>query len=193
MSDANSYRPRRGGLAWQVIQFLTTNPEESLQADDIAIKFDYSSSAGVHTALAPAMQAGMLNRVEVDGEYSYRLGTGFPDITPQPGFQSSLNIANTIASPRVRQGSVAEAAEVAQQLEGIEPEDGIPVPDEKRLSAAAVIKAKLSTLKPGQSIRLPITQDVRVRSAISEMNKAGEVEFTKRVIDEDHVRVWRIK
>lgn len=190
MSSGNSYQPRRGGLAWQVIEFLTTNPEETLQTEDIAIKWDYNLS-GVHTALGPAVLFGMLKRSEEDGEITYRLGTGCPSITAKPGSHPTLRIAS--GPLRARPGSTAEAIAVAQQLEGIEPEQGIPVPDAKRLTPQALIRKKLRTLKPGESIPIPIDLDVRTRGVIKDMQKAGEGEFTKHVIDERFVRVWRIK
>lgn len=84
-----SYAPQQGSVAWKVIEFLTTNPEEELNRDDIAAKFD-AAPLSVHTLLRPSVEAGLLKRVELEDELVYRLGTGTPEIKPNKAAQPSL-------------------------------------------------------------------------------------------------------
>lgn len=83
--NAAAYQPREGSVAWKVIEFLTTNPEESLTADDASAKFDVSAKA-VHSSLGPAVRAGVLTRTEDpdSGDLVYRRGNGVPANEPTP-------------------------------------------------------------------------------------------------------------
>lgn len=48
-------------MAFRVLEFLCANPDESLSAADVAVKFDCTRN-NVHTLLAPAVSAGSLIR-----------------------------------------------------------------------------------------------------------------------------------
>lgn len=84
-----SYAPQQGSVAWKVIEFLTTNPDEELTRDDIAAKFD-CTSGNVHSLLRQSVDAGLLLRVETDDELVYRLGKGSPVIKPNKAANPSL-------------------------------------------------------------------------------------------------------
>lgn len=50
-----------GSVAWKVVQFLANNPDEQLDADSIAQKYD-CQRGNVHTLLAAAVKAGAIHR-----------------------------------------------------------------------------------------------------------------------------------
>ena len=81
----STYFPREGSVAYRVLEFLSANPDESLSAAEVAIKFDCTRN-NVHTLLAPAVSAGSLNRKEdlEDGELVYRIGSGAPAVSAKP-------------------------------------------------------------------------------------------------------------
>lgn len=82
---SSTYTPREGSVAFRVLEFLCANPDESLSAADVAVKFDCTRN-NVHTLLAPAVSAGSLIRREdlEDGELVYRVGSGAPAVSVKP-------------------------------------------------------------------------------------------------------------
>ena len=82
---SSTYTPREGSVAFRVLEFLCANPDESLSAADVAVKFDCTRN-NVHTLLAPAVSAGSLIRREdlEDGELVYRVGSGAPAVSAKP-------------------------------------------------------------------------------------------------------------
>ena len=82
---SSTYTPREGSVAFRVLEFLSANPDESLSADEVAIKFDCTRN-NVHTLLAPAVSAGSLIRRQdlEDGELVYRVGSGAPAVIVKP-------------------------------------------------------------------------------------------------------------
>ena len=82
---SSTYTPREGSVAFRVLEFLCANPDESLSAADVAVKFDCTRN-NVHTLLAPAVSAGSLIRRAdpEDGELVYRVGSGAPAVSAKP-------------------------------------------------------------------------------------------------------------
>ena len=78
-----SYQPRAGSVAYRVIAFFQSNPDEELNRGDIAAKFDAQPSS-LDTLLLPAVQSGVLLKARAeDGSMVYRLGRT-PLAAPKP-------------------------------------------------------------------------------------------------------------
>lgn len=191
-----AYRPQSGSIAWRVIEYFTTNPEEILSSGDVAEKFEVPTKQ-VHSLLGPAVEAGvLLRRTDEDDELVYRIGTGLPQIRPNRLAHPTLKgagIASVIAAPPKRGPRCGAGMLVAIDIESIQPEDNVPVPTSARARLGSMVRAKLQTLKPGQSIRLPASLDKTVGPVLTELRKQGAGMFTKRVLDDEHLRVWRIE
>lgn len=191
-----AYRPQSGSIAWRVIEYFTTNPEERLSSAVISAKFEVPAKQ-VHSLLGAAVEAGvLLRKTDDDDELVYRLGTGLPEIRPNRLGHPSLKgagVASVIATPPKKGPRCGAGMLEAIDFESIQPEDDVPVPTSARATLGSLVKAKLQTLKPGQSVKLPASLNKTVGPALTELRKDGVGVFTKRVIDEEHLRVWRIE
>jgi len=182
-----SYIPQQGSVAWKVIEFLTTNPEEELSKDDIAAKFDASANS-VHTLLRPSVEAGLLKRTEVEDELVYRLGNGTPLIKPNKAGNPSLGKGGSLwpgEAPSKRRHSMPD-------LDSIQLEEGVDKPTPQLLSAKW--NAKFDSMRPGKdSFRLPIEHKYAVGKAASNYKRDGHGELSIKQISETEIRVWRDK
>lgn len=204
MTRANpkQYRPQPGSVAWRVIEFFTTNPEEKLTSGDISAKFDVPSKQ-VHSLLAAAVECGALARFsdedEEHDELVYRMGDGLPQITPNRGAHPTLKgagIANAIASPAsmlARAGRRSTAELIDLDILSAPVEAGIPIPPKGRPSVSRQLREKLTTLKPGDSVRFPVAVAKSAGPVLNELKKEGLGEFTLRNVEEGFIRVWREK
>ena len=79
-----AYSPQSGSVAFKVIEFFTTNPDEELSTDNLEAKFG-KPAAQFHTHLALALQAGILKRrTNDDDELVYSLGKGTAQVQATP-------------------------------------------------------------------------------------------------------------
>lgn len=183
-----TYQPQQGSIAWKVIQFLTTNPDEKLTTADVSAKFDCNAS-GVHSMLSQAVATGVLKReTNEDEELEYSLGTGVPSITPSTAAAPSLRAASPFvaAAPQVRRKPQPV------DIDGIVIEDQVPIPAGPRNRLTDWPKL-LNRLQAGQSCVLPITTKASLQSAITKAHKAQLGEFTLRRVSDEEVRIWRLK
>lgn len=183
-----SYAPQQGSVAWKVIEFLTTNPEEELSRDDIAAKFDAVSNH-VHTLLRQCVEAGLLKRVEVEDELVYRLGNGTPDIKPNKAAQPSLKTASHWpAGAAGKRG----ASKPPPDLDSVEIDEGIEKPTPQLLRDKW--NALFDRMKPGKSsFRMPIEQKYAATKAASNYKRDGHGELTVKQISDTEIRIWRDK
>lgn len=87
-----TYIPQNGGIPHRVLSYFEHNPDDSLTAEDIAVKFD-AKVTSVRNTLRPAVQAGMLNLEENnEGESVY--------VLPKPATQGPLADYITVVAPR---------------------------------------------------------------------------------------------
>lgn len=196
------YRPQQGSVAWRVIEFFTTNPDETLAPDDIAAKFDVPSKQ-VHSMLGLAVESGALLRLadpdEDEDELVYRLGAGVPAIVPNPAAHPTLKgagIANAI-TPKPEpvaliRRSQKELAHI--DLSDCKVEDNVPIPPPKtRETLGKRLVRLLETLEPGQSILFP---EIVGRNLSATQTKLKELHpdrsYTRRV-EGTGMRVWREK
>jgi hypothetical protein len=194
------YRPQQGSVAWRVIEFFATNPEERLTPDDIAAKFDVPSKQ-VHSILGLAVESGALQRIADDDEDElvYRLGKGVPAIVPNPAAHPTLKgagIANAI-TPKpepvllIRRGQ-KELAEI--DLSACKVEDGVPIPPKKtRETLGKRLVRMIAVLQPGQSILFPEIVSRNINAALSELKKQQPDQLYTRRVEGTGMRVWREK
>lgn len=69
---------------------------------------------------------------------------------------------------------------------GVKIEKGIPIPQSTR---GSVLAEALRKLKPQESFLWPISK----RSGLSQSAKYIGIKIITRTVDEEHVRVWRVK
>jgi hypothetical protein len=193
-----AYRPQEGSVAWRVIEFFTSNPEEKLTPADISAKFEVPSKQ-VHSLLSLAVLGGALHRsTDEEDELVYRMGDGIPVIKPNRAAHPTLKgagLANVIAGAeagpeRAGRRSVAELVDL--DLDSVQVEEGVPLPPKGRQTMSSMIKAKLRTLQPTQSVQLPAAVKKSIGPVMSDLKKEGAGEFTMRLVDADHIRVWRV-
>ena len=204
---SNAYTPREGSVAWKVVEFLTMNPEESLDADIISAKFD-ADRRNVHTLLGPSVQAGLLQRSEdlESGELVYARGKAEAPASQAVPAQKATGFHGWLE----RKGETSAEGRAARRATApVAPET--PPPTKKRngpfwidpktvridkgvqmagRSAAIDWSPLLDALEVGDSFLLPSA----AKSAISTAMKAYK-DATKKVLIsrkvEDGIRVWR--
>ncbi len=66
-------------------------------------------------------------------------------------------------------------------------EKGIPIPDVRGKTGKVV--AMMKSMKVGESFLFPISK----RNSIPSYARQAKVEVTTRAVDDDHIRVWRMK
>ena len=182
------YQPQEGSIAWKVIEFLTTNPEESLTKHDVAAKFDKPAS-NIHTLLRPAVDAGVLKReTDADGELAYCLGSGTPHITANPARHPTLRPDTLMAG--VKLGKLPR--DIAIDLTAIALLDDVPFPG--RAGAAKLDWTVLfNRMRVGQSVVLPKRHRAILMKAVTRWKVDGKGEFTLRKISDTQVGLWRLK
>lgn len=202
------YTPREGSVAWKVIQFLTKNPEESLDADIIAAKFE-ADRRNVHTLLGPSVQAGLLQRAEdmASGELVYtRGGAAAPSseaVPSQPatGFHGWLERQGESSAegraPRRAAAPAAPATPPQKKRNGPFWIDPKAVQIDKDVPMAVRSTAidwspLLDALEVGDSFLLPAAAKSAISTAMKAYKDAtGKVLASRKV--EDGIRVWRLE
>lgn len=187
--SATTYTPREGSVPWKVTEFLTTNPDEYLTADDVFAKFDVARGR-VHTLLTPAVAAGILARTEDigSGELHYRLGGGHPLVTARQGRHPTLNDAPAAPAqdkPR-RQRFWVDVATV-------EIRSDVPPPQGSTGPRRVDWPALLGRMSVGDSFTLPAAATGSLTKAIAAAHKATQgVRYLAQRADADLVRCWRL-
>lgn len=155
--------PTPEAFAALVIEFLFSNPDEELTADDACAKFGYPS-AKVHSALQPAVRSGQLAFVKnAEEDMVYRKGK----------------------RKRAWSGPV--------DLSSIKLEDDVALPTANRGASKTDWSALLNRMQPGQSCVLPRRARGTVTRLATAFKKEGKGEFAIRVLDEQQMRFWRVK
>lgn len=180
----STYFPREGSVAYRVLEFLSANPDESLSAAEVTIKFDCTRN-NVHTLLAPAVSAGSLNRKEdlEDGELVYRIGSGAPAVSVKPAA-----VPGSASNPF---GAARGAARAPFWIDAgqlvIDNDVPLPPPARRRIDWPSVF----ARMAPGDSFALPAGAKSSIAKAITDDKKATGREFATRLVD-GGIRVWRV-
>lgn len=180
---SSTYTPREGSVAFRVLEFLSANPDESLSADEVAIKFDCTRN-NVHTLLAPAVSAGSLIRGQdlEDGELVYRVGSGAPAVIVKPAAApgSASNPFGAARGP-ARSPFRIDVTQIAIDAD-------VPLPPTRRRIDWPSVFARMA---PGDSFALPAGAKSAIAKAVTDHKKATGQEFTTRLVD-GGIRVWRV-
>lgn len=182
--SSETYTPRQGSVVSKVIEFLTANPDEQLDADLISAKCD-CDRRNVHTLLGPAVQAGLLHRAEdiPSAELVYTLGAG-----TQAKRKPSGQPMQVSAPPPAR--SKKHVAAFRIDVGNVQIDKDVPLPSR---SGVAIDWASLfDRLEVGHSFPLPIEGRSAVTTAMKAYKDATGKTMACRTVD-GGIRVWRTK
>lgn len=188
-----AYNPQEGSVAFKVIEFLTTHPDEELTPDDVGAKYD-KPAKNVHSLLGAAVEAGALKRSENDdGDLVYRLGKGAPLVKANPHGAPSLR-----ASTEGAWGGVKQTAKRRRSLRVVIDVDTVIIEtDVSPPGRAGGIKPDYTRLfarmAPGHSCLLPMTAKASLSKACTKLKKAGHGLMSISLIDDDSLRLFRLK
>lgn len=175
------YVPEPGSVAFKVIEFFTTNPEEQLSAADIGAKFD-KPARNVHSLLARGIEAGMITRKEdlSLGELVYALGTGHPSVRPNvsahPTLPHQAKVSNRQRPPVL-------------DVRDIPIRKGVPLPP-KFKSQSTAWPGLLNRLEVGDSFEVGKAYRSTLTKVASDLSKDGRA-FQVRAIDTATIGCWR--
>ena len=190
--EAASYQPREGTLPYRVINYFRRLPDEELSVLDIGQKFD-AVTGNVHTQLKAAVDCDILAR---DGKI-YSAG---PQIGTLPALVKPITNAfgspvNTATAPQAQ--PAAEVKSRAPRImhfdaSAIVIDDDVPVitnPRGQRDKWGPLLQRLTSV---GQSFKLPIDKGGAIGAAISKYHKGAKTRFTRAIISDTELRVWRV-
>lgn len=180
-----AFNPQPGSLVFKVIQFLTTNPDEVLDAEAISAKFD-SPMAHVHTMLGPAVKAGVLVRKEnlESGELEYLLGKPTADVEAAPGRHPVIRHGKASALPTTPRAKPLDLGAIVFQSD-------VPAPTSNN-SAARQWPSVFERMSSGDSFAVPVAYRAGLAKAMTDFHKAKKGQLTMRKTGEAEVRVWRL-
>lgn len=178
---STTYVPKEGSIAWKVIEFFTTNPEEVLTTSDLESKFDKPATQ-FHSLLSSAVASGALRRSSNDeDELVYSLGNGNPQVQPNRARNPSLHATDAL----VRGASLGlRKAPLAIDMDAIPLRDDVPLPDRngRKLDFTRLFK---------RMAVLPIAVRSVLNKACTQAKTNGLGEFAIRVDTDETVAVWR--
>ena len=176
-----TYAAKGGSVASRVIQFFRENPDETLSAADVAIKFD-TPVDHVFNRLRGAVDAGVLIKRPgpVAGRVVYCSARN-----PLLGHASSVFDMGDKAKRRARKASSFDPSTVIVR-------DNVPLPPKR--SGASTLSAQLAGALEGMSVgqMCELPRGVRGTAAkvITGLNKTG-AHYELRALGDDKIGVWR--
>lgn len=182
---SKSYTPQQGSVAWKVIEFFTTNPQEELTLADLESKFDKAASQ-FHSLLGAAVDAGVLKRsTNDDDELVYSIGNGHPQVGVSKARNPSLRPDALLAGAALGK----RKALAVLDLDAIPLRSDVPLPDRggRKVDWSKLFKR----MAVGQSCVLPIALRGSLNKACTEAKIAGLGEFAIRGDTDETVAVWR--
>ncbi|MET3461256.1 hypothetical protein [Variovorax atrisoli] len=180
------YTPTKGTLPWKVIEFLTTNPAETLTVDDISVKFD-APVRGLPALLTPAVESGALVRLEdaEEDEMVYRLGKGHPQIKARPSIHPSLGPVGTALTEKKKRHRIFI------DTSKIEIKSGVPIP-QRAANGRTDWTALFDRMKKDDCAELPMSSRGTIQKCVNEYSKATGKAFTIRRINDETLGLWRV-
>lgn len=179
------YAPREGSVAWRVIEFLTTNPDESLSAEEVSIKFGCGRTS-VHSSLGPAAATGALKRAKdlKGGKLVYTLGNGVPGIAAVPArhpVAGAAAIDHALAGKKKPRRFWCDVSSIVIDKD-------VPMPSSYGMDWFSVF----DRMQPGDSFALPMQAKASVSNASTSYKKAKGIRLVIRKAD-GGLRVWRVE
>lgn len=189
---SNTYNPQEGSVAYRVIEFFTTNPDEQLTKHDLEAKFDKPANQ-FHSILGAAVHAGVLNlKANDDDELTYSLGSGTPNIKRNPVRHPSakpdaLELGAALGQRSARSKKTKPAP---LDFDAIELVDNAPLP-EKRGETKAKWLDLFNRMQVNQSCHLPTHTKTTVAKYIQATKAEGKGTFVIRQVDDKTIGLWR--
>lgn len=186
MSNVRTYTPQINSVAWRVIEFFTTNPEEELTLSDLETKFEKSASQ-FYSLLGASVEAGVLKRsTNSDEELVYSLGDGHASVAPNKARNPSLRSDALLAGAVVKKRKAA----LAIDLNAVPLRSDVPLPSAKgkQLDWPKLFKR----MEVGQSCELPKAVRAALHKACTKAKADGLGEFALRSGSDETVALWRV-
>ena len=179
-TNGSTYQPLPSSVPGRVVAFFRSNPDEELNIDDLAEKFDLGGR-NVHALLASAVQHGALRRdQDASGDYIFKAG---------PALSTPSAASAKAAAPKPRRAPVVGLDLGAIPLATDEPLPGGP--SRKKLD----YRALLNRMEPGHSAELPAQCRGGLSATMAEIHR-DETDPRKFTLRADKgagkVRVWRL-
>ena len=184
MSD-DTYTPKAGSLAEQVVNYFRLHPTAKLTIDEIRSQFAYKGNAVL--ALGVARTYGLIQRADgFDGAF----GAG-------PKLPGIVN-PSAISQPKPRKGPGRGHGQLpAFDVDAAKVDKGVPIPAgtvrKKHESKWAPLLAKLAN--KGDSVALPDQYRATIDSYVRKLSKARTdkaAQFRTGRDDSGVTRIWRI-
>jgi hypothetical protein len=191
---SKTYVPQEGSIAWKVIEFFTTNPDETLTTSDLESKFDKPASQ-FHSLLSSAVASGTLRRYANDeDELVYSMGTGNPYVKPSRARNPSLRPDALLTGATL--GFKASSKETPSQktefdLTAVQIFEGIPMPTGS--ASTTDFETLFARMQVNQSCRLPMWLRSKANKACTTAKTAGKGTFTIRKISDEEIGIWRVQ
>jgi hypothetical protein len=184
---SKSYVPQEGSIAWKVIEFFTTNPDEMLATSDLESKFD-KPAAQFHSLLSSAVASGALRRyANAEDELVYSMGTGNPYVKPSRARNPSLRTDALLAGATL--GFKAASKKTEFDLAAVQIFDGIPMPTSR--AGTTDFETLFARMQVNQSCRLPLWLRSKANKACTTAKTSGKGTFTIRKINDAEIGIWR--
>lgn len=190
----STYTPQAGSVAFKVIEFFTTNPDEELSTDNLEAKFS-KPAAQFHSILGGALQAGVLKRhTNDDDELVYSLGKGTAQVQANPARHPNLRPDALLASAELGRKPKPKSRIHASMLDldSVQLRDDVPVPD-KQGNAVEKFTALLARMKIGQSCELPAATKTTLAKVCIAHHAEGKGKFTVRKLNVTTIGLWRVE
>lgn len=191
---ATIYTPQSGSVAFKVIEFFTTNPDEELSTENLEAKFG-KPAAQFHTHLAPALQSGVLKRrTNDDDELVYSLGKGTAQVQANPARHPNLRPDALLAGAALGRKPEPKSRIHASRLDldSVQLRDNIPIPD-KQGNSVEKFTALLARMKVGQSCELPAATKTTLAKVCTAHHAEGKGKFTVRKLNITTIGLWRVE
>jgi hypothetical protein len=187
-----NYTPQAGSVAYRVIEFFTTNPDEELSTDNLEAKFG-KPAAQFHSILATALTAGVLQRkTNDDDELVYSLGKGTTQVVANPGRHPNLRPDALLAGANLgRKKTINRISVNMLDFDKIELRDNVPLPD-KHGNAVEKFTGLLTRMAVGQSCELPIAAKTTLSKVVTQHHAEDKGKFTIRKISDETIGLWRL-
>ena len=184
MSD-NTYTPKAGSLAEQVVNFFRVRPRHTMSIDEI--RENFAVKGNIRVKLEEAIAAGWIERLPLDDD-TFAAGPNLPGIVNP----------SAISTPKPSKGTGRGHSKLAHfDIDAVQVDKGVPIPAgpvrKKHESKWAPLLAKLTA--KGDSVALPDQYRATIDSYIRKLTKARADKAPQFRIGRDDsgvTRIWRI-
>ena len=189
----STYTPPKGSIAAIVVDYFRRNPTESINADDMFIKFGLSRVANIRMELLDAYTTNLLKRREVNGEYEYSAGKRLLAELAEPAPVKPARKYSQRKTAVVRVGSNPLHLAGFPEPLSVPIEDDVPNTSNRGGKRVCWLPLLGRLTKAGQSAALPVRCKATLSKSITQAHKQWDARFTTKVdAKAGTVRVWRV-